>query len=350
MKVFLEKEIAGIARRTDEFTNIFEGKTVLITGAAGFVGGYILGLFQYLNREKFSRPVKVIAIDNFLTGVQDNPFYDTGDENLTFIEHDAREPYAIDGPVDFIIHAAGVASPVYYARYPLETIAVTVDGLRHMLELARAKKPEGVLYFSSSEIYGDPHSEFIPTPEHYHGHVSSIGPRACYDESKRLGETIATVYYRQYDVPVKIVRPFNVYGPGMKRDDYRALPNFLNAALDGKQLEIHNRGTQTRTFCYAADAIDGFLRVLVLGRAGEAYNIGSDDNEISMFDLAKTVERVHGKPLDIALAKYPDGYPVSDPNRRRPDLTKAKSELKYFPMTPLEEGLVKMFTWYQLLR
>lgn len=350
MKKFLEKDITNLAVRLGKLANNFEGKTVLITGAAGFVGGYMLGLFQYLNKNVFTNPANVIAVDNYLTGTKNNPFYDQNDPHLTFLRHDATEPYELDTPVDYIIHAAGVASPVYYAKFPLETIGVAVDGLRNMLDLAKKNPVEGVLYFSSSEIYGDPHPEFIPTPEHYYGNVSSMGLRACYDESKRLGETIATVYEREHGVPVKIVRPFNVYGPGMKRDDYRALPNFLNAALDGKTLEVHNRGTQTRTFCYATDAIDGFLRVLLLGKPGEAYNIGSDDEEISMQELAERVVKVHGKPVDVSLADYPEGYPVGDPNRRRPDITKARTMLGYAPSTPLDEGLERMFEWYKLLR
>jgi UDP-glucuronate decarboxylase len=218
-----------------------------------------------------------------------------------------------------------------------------------MLDLARKTKPRAFLYFSSSEIYGNPHPEHIPTKETYHGHVSSTGLRACYDESKRMGETLCTVYHRTYGVPVAIVRPFNVYGPGMKANDYRVLPNFLTAALYGRTIEIHNNGMQTRTFCYATDAMDGFFRVLLLGKSGEAYNIGSDDDEITMHELAKRTENVFGKKLKIKEAKYPEGYPVGDPERRRPDLTKARTHLEYAPSVSLEEGLGKMFIWYRKL-
>jgi len=350
MKTFIDQELSDLAKKLEPIAHHLEGRTVLITGAGGFLGNYFVGVLQHLNRERFEKPVHIIALDNFITGVQESPFIDRNDPNLEFIRHDVMDVFETDQPVDYIMHAAGIASPVFYAKYPLETIDATVGGLKNMLEFARNKNTTRMVYFSSSEIYGDPHPESIPTPEHYCGNVSSTGLRACYDESKRLGETIATIYHRIHGVPVAIIRPFNVYGPGMKIDDQRVLPNFLNAALDGRQIDIHNRGDQTRTFSYATDAVNGFFRVLLLGKSGEAYNIGSDQEEISMIDLARRVEKTHGKPIDIKLSDYPEGYPVGDPNRRCPDLTKARTELGYNPEVDLDDGLVRMFRWYQLLR
>lgn len=350
MRTLITEELSELTKELGKVADQMEGKTFLINGAAGFLGNYFVGVLQHLNRTRFKKPARIIGLDNFIVGVKNSPFFDLKDPNLEFISHDVRLPYETSKDVDYIIHAAGIASPVYYAKYPLETIAATVDGLKNTLEFARIKKPKGILYFSSSEIYGDPPSEYIPTPEDYRGNVSSTGLRACYDEAKRLGETLATIYHRIYEVPVMIVRPFNVYGPGMKRDDQRVLPNFLNAALDGKTINIHARGEQTRTFSYATDAVNGFFRALILGRPGEAYNIGIDSGEISMHDLAKKVEKVHGKPLDIKLADYPEGYPVGDPNRRRPDIEKARKELGYAPKIALDEGLKRILRWYQLLR
>jgi UDP-glucuronate decarboxylase len=351
MEQFIEGELKDLAKKVGPLAGRLTGKTVLINGAGGFLGNYFVGFLQHLNKTKCKKkPIKIIALDNFITGVKNSPFFDLEDPNLDFIGHDVRVPFETNKNIDYIIHAAGIASPVFYAKYPMETIAATVDGIKNTLELARFKKPKGILYFSSSEIYGDPHPEAIPTPERYRGHVSSTGLRACYDESKRLGETIATIYHRMYEVPVMIIRPFNVYGPGMKIDDQRVLPNFLNAALDGRTIEIHNRGEQTRTFSYATDAVNGFFRALFLGRPGEAYNIGTDFEEISMYDLAKKVEKAHDTSLDIRLAEYPKGYPVGDPNRRAPDLTKARKELSYKPVVTLDDGLRRMFTWYKLLR
>jgi UDP-glucuronate decarboxylase len=350
MPEFIESQFAEMAQKLGKDAQRFEGKTLLINGAGGFLGNHIVGLIQYLNRTQFKKPMQIIALDNFLTGINNSLFVDYDDPNLHFIQHDVSTPFSSDRDVHFILHAASIASPVYYAKFPLETFASTVDGLRHTMEFARLKKPESVLYFSSSEIYGDPPAEHIPTKEDYNGNVSHTSLRACYDESKRAGETIATIYYRIYGVPAVTVRPFNAYGPGMKIDDKRVLPNFLNAAIEGKTIEIHNRGAQTRTFAYITDTINGYLRVLLKGRPGEAYNIGSDMGEISMYELAKKVEEVYGKPLDIQLAKYPEGYPVGDPTRRRPDITKARTELAYDPNVSLEDGIARMITWYQLLR
>ncbi|WP_437965663.1 NAD-dependent epimerase/dehydratase family protein [Sorangium sp. So ce260] len=350
MDRLIEDELQRLSGMLGDVAHRFEGKTVLITGAAGFIGSYIVGVLQQLNRRRFSRPARIVALDNLITGTKESGFFDLGDPNLVFETHDVTKPYVRDVRPDFILHGAGIASPVYYARYPLETITVAVDGIRNVLDLARRTRPEAVLYFSSSEIYGDPQPEFIPTPEDYPGRVSPTGLRACYDESKRLGETLAMVYHRQFGVPVTVVRPFNVYGPGMRRDDSRVLPSFLSAALDRRPLEIHRGGAQTRTFCYATDAVNGFLRVLLLGRPGEVYNIGSDAEEITMRDLAKKVEQAAGEPLDITLAGYPEGYPVGDPNRRCPDITKASRELGYAPTVSLEQGLPRMLAWYRLLR
>ena len=350
MRNFIETELAGLAEKLGPVADKLEGTTVLINGAGGFVGNYLVGILQHLNKTRFKKKVKIIALDNFITGLKHSPFFDLKDKHLTFLKHDVRKPFKTKGRIDYILHAAGIASPVYYAKYPLETIATSVDGLKHTLELARAKKVKGVAYFSSSEIYGDPHPEFIPTPEDYRGYVSSTGLRACYDESKRLGETLSTIYHRMYGVPVTIIRPFNVYGPGMKINDQRVLPNFLNAALDGKPLQIHEGGKHTRTFSYATDAADGFFRVLLLGRPGEAYNIGTDFDEISVHDLAKKVQVAHGTKVNIALIKYPEGYPIGDPTRRAPDLAKARKELRFNPAITLDDGLPRMFTWYKLLR
>lgn len=350
MKKIIEREIEETSKKLGEVAGKLEGKTVLITGAAGFLGSYFVALLQYLNRKKFKNPVHIVALDNYITGVRDNIFIDTADPNLELIRHDVMRPFAIEAPIDYIIYAAGIASPVYYAKYPLETIAATIDGLKNILELARTKNPEGIVYFSSSEIYGDPHPESIPTPEDYHGNLSPIGLRACYDESKRLGETIATIYHRLHGLPISIIRPFNVYGPGMKVDDQRVLPNFLSAVIDGRKIEIHGNGEQTRTFAYATDAVNGFFRVLLLGKRGEAYNIGSDADEISMSELAKRVEKIHGEPAKIHFAGYPEGYPVGDPNRRRPDLTKARTQLEYDPVVDLDDGLRRMYNWFQLAK
>jgi UDP-glucuronate decarboxylase len=234
---------------------------------------------------------------------------------------------------------------VYYMKYPLETIESAVQGTKNLLELGRKNKGlEGFLFFSSSEIYGDPDPKWVPTPETYHGYVSSVGPRACYDESKRLGETIATIYQQQYNTPVTIVRPFNVFGPGMKHNDRRVVPMFTFQALNGRALPVHGDGKQTRTFCYISDAIAGFLKTLLKGRPGEAYNIGNADNEISMTDLAEMYSVVV-PGATVQHISYPNTYPAGEPQRRCPDLTKAAMELGYASQVHLKEGLARFVAW-----
>jgi UDP-glucuronate decarboxylase len=200
------------------------------------------------------------------------------------------------------------------------------------------------LLFSSSEIYGDPEPEAVPTPETYYGYVSTLGPRACYDESKRLGETIAMVYQQQYGAPVIIVRPFNVFGPGMKHNDRRVIPMFTYEALNRRPLPVHADGRQTRAFCYISDAICGLIRTLLRGRPGEAYNIGNSTNEISMRDLANLYkELVPG--ASFRCVSYPDNYPSGEPQRRCPDLTKATQQLGYVFKIDLKTGLSRFIEW-----
>jgi UDP-glucuronate decarboxylase len=324
----------------------FAGKTVLIAGGAGFLGRHFLAVFRRLNREVLAKPCRVISADNYITGDQvvmhDNEHFDG---NIIDVWADVSQPLPVREDLHFILHAAGVASPVYYMKYPLETIESAVQGSKNLLELARKNsKLESFLFFSSSEIYGDPDPKAVPTPETYHGYVSSVGPRACYDESKRLGETIATIYHQQFNVPVKIVRPFNVFGPGMKHNDRRVIPMFTYEALNGRALPVHGTGTQTRTFCYVTDAITGFLKTLLRGKPGEPYNIGNSNNEISMADLAKMFDvAIPGTKANFV--SYPDVYPAGEPQRRCPDLTKAAQDLGYASKIDVKTGLTRFVDW-----
>lgn len=341
----IHADIATIVQRLGADTHKFSGKTILISGGAGFLGKYFLGVFSHLNEHVLATPCRVISVDNFITGSRD-PNFDFSDKtHILDVWGDVTYPLPVREDLDFIIHAAGLASPVYYMQYPLETIESAVTGIKNLLELARRNKLQGFLFFSSSEIYGDPDPRFVPTPETYHGNVSSVGPRACYDESKRLGETIATIYQQRHGIPTKIIRPFNVFGPGMKHNDRRVLPMFAYQALNGQPLPVHGDGHQTRTFCYITDAMTGFLKGLLLGHAGEAYNIGNDDNEISMRDLAAMVTKLAGDAANYQLIPYPATYPAGEPQRRCPDLSKSKAQLGYMPQVSLEAGLTRFLDW-----
>lgn len=339
----LATDIAEITDHLGDTADAFAGKTILLSGARGFLGRHLTETFACLNRERLEQPCQVIAIDNLITAGELGSEVQDAD-GVAFLKHDVIQPLRLNQPVHFILHAAGIASPFYYRAYPLETLDVAITGTRHMLELAREYKAR-MLFFSSSEIYGDPDQKWVPTPESYRGSVDCLGARACYDESKRLGETLCRIYHTQFGVATNMVRPFNVYGPGMQETDYRVLPNFASRIKGNKPLHLYGSGNQTRTFCYINDAIVGFLKVLVRGVPGEPYNIGNPKPEISMRQLAREIEKVLGRPLEIATVSYPDSYPGDEPNRRCPDITKAALQLDFHPRVPLAEGLKRFLNW-----
>lgn len=343
----IQEDIKRIVKDLGKDAKKIEGKTIVITGGSGFLGKYFLQTFWYLNKYVFTKKCKVISLDNHITGTKGTDSDLSGDKDFTFIQHDVRTKFSYNGTVDYIIHAAGIASPVYYMRYPLETLEVAAHGTQYMLDFAKEKKIKSFLFFSSSEIYGDPDPNFVPTPETYPGNVSCTGPRACYDESKRLGETLCTIYLRLYNLPVKIVRPFNVYGPGMRSDDYRVIPRFLTSALKKSPLPVHAGGNQTRTFCYISDAITAFIKILLLGQNGEPYNVGNSDNEVNMMNLAKMISDMFKGNVEAKSVDYPETYPRADPMRRCPDLTKIRTLFDYQPRMLLKDGLNRTLKWYE---
>jgi len=341
----IREDIQAIASSIAREAPLLDEKTILITGGAGFLGKYFLAVFHHLNRHVLSRPCRVISVDNYITGDRDPSFEFYGNEHILDVWADVCHPLPVRERVDYIIHAAGLASPVYYQQFPLETIDSAVVGTKNLLELARRNPVKGFLFFSSSEIYGDPDPSVIPIPETYCGNVSSIGPRACYDESKRLAETICTIYHQRYDIPTKIVRPFNVFGPGMKHNDRRVVPMFVFKMLNGESLPVHGDGHQTRTFCYISDAIAGFLKALLRGSPGGVYNIGNSENEMPMRDLAALVTSFANRKTGFACVPYPPTYPGGEPQRRCPDIAKARAELGYEPQVSVHEGLERTIAW-----
>lgn len=323
----------------------FGGKHVLLTGGRGFLGRYFTAVFQYLNEHFLTgAPVRVTVMDNLISAGPEGAAIPTI-EHVTFLQHNVIEPLPDIGKIDFILHAAGIASPAHYRKHPLETMEVAITGLKNALELARANPGCRMSFFSSSEIYGDPDPANVPTRESYRGNVACLGPRSCYDSSKRMGEGLVQIYQQQHGVAATIIRPFNVYGPGMQRGDYRVLPNFAAKIADGEPLQVYGRGNQTRTFCYVTDAIGGFLRVLLYGEPGEPYNIGNPTPEIGMVDLVSAVQKaVHGA-VEYRVVEYPDTYPADEPSRRCPDISKATQRLGYAPRVSLEDGLGRFFGW-----
>ena len=321
----------------------FAGKTILLTGGRGFLGRYFTETFAALNETVLDEPVRLVVLDNLITAGdagRDVPEF----ANVKFINHDVIQPFRFDGPLDYVIHAAGIASPFYYRAYPLETLEVAITGTRNMLELADAKGAR-FTYFSSSEIYGDPDPKHVPMAESYRGNVSCQGPRACYDESKRVGETLCYIFHTRNGTETNAIRPFNIFGPGMQETDYRVLPNFASHIKAGRPLNLYGSGNQTRTFCYITDAMVGFLKVVLNGVAGEAYNIGNPEPEISMLELVERIEGVLGKELARNIIEYPDSYPADEPMRRSPDITKARRQLGFGPRVTLEDGLGRFLKW-----
>lgn len=345
-----------ISRLTGELGPL-AGTRVLITGGAGFLGYYLTQALLHANTVLEQPPIAVVVYDNFMRGVPSWLKEKSGDPNLSVVRHDITDPMpATAGAFDYIIHGASIASPTFYRQYPIETMDANVGGLRHLLEYARDRRDEeravrGFLFFSSSEIYGNPEPEAIPTPETYPGRVSCTGPRACYDESKRYGETLCVNFAHTYELPITVARPFNNYGPGLKLEDRRVPPDFARNVLRNEDIVMLSDGAPTRTFCYVADAIVGYLKVLVRGRAGEAYNIGVDGPELSIADLAEkfvaTGRESYGYEGHVVRESSDDpNYLTDNPNRRCPDIGKARSELDYNPSISLEEGLRRSLHWY----
>jgi len=344
MKYVVDSDIEEIFFEMKSSLEKLSGKTIVITGAAGFLGRYFLSVFARAN-QSLEIPIKMIGIDNYITS---NEEYSESNyrnlPNLEWIYGDALIASQLPNKFDYILHAAGIASPQHYRANPLLTIDVTINVTRSLLERAKTDNSR-MVFFSSSEIYGDPAPEFVPTSEDYRGNVSVRGPRACYDESKRLGETLCWIYQTYYGTKVFVVRPFNVYGPGMMPTDYRVLPNFAASIKEGNALNVYGDGLQTRTFCYVTDAIIGFLKVLLDAPAPDVFNIGNPKPEISMLDLVQEIGVVLGKKIELTNQDYPESYPADEPNRRCPNITKAQSIINFQPKVSLNEGLSRFFDW-----
>lgn len=342
MAFLLESDIEEIWSHLDYIEQLRD-RHILLTGGRGFLGRYFTALVQKINEHVPHHPVRLTIMDNFISSGDAGRVLPEQSANIRLLDHDCIQPYPKLDTVDYVIHAAGIASPAHYKKHPLKTLEVATTGLRNSLDVAMTHSAR-ITFFSSSEIYGDPDPKFVPTDEEYRGNVSCLGPRACYDESKRLGETLVRIHAEQYGVQGTIIRPFNVYGPGMQKTDYRVLPNFGARIMAGEPVHIYGKGDQTRTFCYVTDAIDGFMRVLIRGAAGEPYNVGNPEPEISVLGLADEIGQVLGREVKYEITPYPDTYPADEPNRRCPKIDKV-STLGYRPRVTLREGLGRFFKW-----
>ncbi len=303
----------------------------LVTGGAGFLGSHLCDRLLQEGHE-------VICLDNLLTGRSGNIQHAMDHQRFTLIEHDITKPIEIEGPVDYILHFASPASPKDYDKHPIHTLKVGALGTYHVLGLAKAKGST-LLLASSSEVYGDP--EVNPQPETYWGHVNPVGPRSVYDEAKRYAEAICMAYHHVHRIEVRIARIFNTYGPRMRLQDGRALPNFMTQALRGEPLTVYGDGSQTRSFCYVSDMVEGIYRLLLSGE-DEPVNLGNPD-EVTILQIAREVIEVTESQSEIIFRPLPQ----DDPKVRRPNITKAKHQLGWEPRVSRLEGLKLTVPYFQ---
>jgi len=303
----------------------------VVTGGAGFLGSHLVDLL-------LARGHRVIAIDNFITGSVANIDHLAGNKNFRFIQQDVTEFVFLHGPVHYVWHFASPASPIDYLEYPIQTLKVGSLGTHKVLGLAKEKGARFLLA-STSEIYGDPLVH--PQTEDYWGNVNTIGPRGCYDESKRFAEALVMAYHRQHGIATRIVRIFNTYGPRMRLHDGRVVPAFVSQALSNKPLTVFGKGSQTRSFCYCSDLIEGIYR-LMMSSHSEPVNIGNP-HELTMLQFAEEILRATRSRSRISFKPLPQ----DDPKQRRPDISRARKWLKWEPRVPLSDGLRDTIAYFK---
>ncbi|MEZ4698730.1 MAG: UDP-glucuronic acid decarboxylase family protein [Rhodothermales bacterium] len=306
-------------------------KRTLVTGGAGFLGSHLCDRFIQEGHE-------VLCVDNFITGRPDNIAHLIGNPQFTFIELDVTNYIYVEGPLDYILHFASPASPVDYLKYPIQTLKVGALGTHKALGLAKAKGARFLLA-TTSEVYGDPLVH--PQSEEYWGNVNPIGLRGVYDEAKRFAEAMTMAYHRYHGVDTRLVRIFNTYGPRMRLDDGRALPTFMKQALNGEPITVYGDGSQTRSFCYVDDLIEGIYRLLMSDETGPV-NIGNPD-EITILDFAQEVISLTGSQSEIIFKNLPD----DDPKVRQPDISKARRILNWSPQVERREGLRRTLAYFR---
>ena len=336
-KFYLNSDIKEIYNNLKNHKRYFEGKKFLISGANGFLGKYFIKSLLEINKS-LKKKIKILAID-----IKFDSCDIYKDYNVKKLKKDINKINQISFKSDFTLHAAGIPSPKHYYNKPIDAIFTSITGTKKLLEYSKKNKSK-FIFFSSSEIYGNPDKKNIPTKETYNGNVSSIEDRSCYDEGKRVGETLCYFYKIKQKVNVSIFRPFNVFGPGMPKNDYRVFPRFFNSIKSKKPITIFKNGKQTRTFCYVSDAITAMLLVIIKGKKF-VYNIGNDQPEINMTLLHKHIEKSIKKKIIYTNINYPKNYPQVEPLRRCPDISKIKKELNFKTRVTLSESIKRFYSW-----
>ena len=333
-----ENDIIEIVNGIKKEYSILKSKKVLLVGANGFLGKYFVKVFEKIIEEKKTNFL-LDCYDNHISSKKSEFSFLSKNKRIKFFNGDINK-IKLKKKYDIIIYLAGIASPFIYKKYPLQTLSVSYLGVQNLLEKSKKDKSK-FIFFSSSEIYGNPDPEHLPTKETFYGNVNSFGPRSCYDEGKRVGETLCYIYKNYFKCDIKIIRPFNVFGPLMNKKDYRVIPNIINKILNKKKILIHGDGKQTRTFCYITDAMIGFLKIILIGKSGSIYNIGNPYNEISMIKLVKIFDQLLNKENKYKLINYPKHYPADEPRRRCPDISQSKKHVNYFPKVSVKEGIIR---------
>jgi UDP-glucuronate decarboxylase len=336
-KYYLNSDIEEICNNIKSYSKIISGKVFLISGANGFLGKYFIKTLVRMNLS-LKKKIKIIAID-----IKFDKCEIYKDKNVKKIKIDINKINNLKYKSDYVLHAAGIPSPKHYFNKPIEAIFTSITGTKKLLDYSKKNKSK-FIFFSSSEIYGNPDKKNIPTKETYNGNVSSIEDRSCYDEGKRVGETLCYFYKIKHNVDVSVFRPFNVFGPGMPRNDYRVFPRFFSSIKNNKPITIFKKGKQTRTFCYVTDAITAMLMVIIKGKKF-VYNIGNDKPEINMTKLYELIKKNVPKKIKFINIDYPKNYPQVEPQRRCPNISKIKNELGFKNKVSIHSSIKRFYNW-----
>ena len=329
----LKRDNEHIFQNLKEDLSKIRGSTVLITGSKGFLGKTVLSFLNYLNEEKLDGidKISIVALD-----------YDDFDICSPL------DSFVAEKKIDYIINFAGIASPKKYLQKPVETLDVSYLGTKNIFELARKRNTKSILMFSSSEVYGTPDPANIPTNEKYIGSVTTFGNRSCYDMGKNVLETLSYVYHTKHNTPVNVIRPFNLYGPLMNIDDGRIIANICKSMIGETQFSIYGNGKQTRTYCYVADAVVFMLRILLLEKFVEIYNIGSEEEELSAIEVTRQAyDIITPQNSSYTITPHPLDYPDNEPQRRKPDILKVKIATGYSPKYKFEDGLTSCYNAFK---
>ena len=349
MDPIIGEDIQKIIDSVGSHFNLLQGKKILVTGADGFLPSYLVDTFAVLNRTSLSHnPVSVFLLNRRAPENSIRLKHHIGNPHIKFLQGDVAAANALPSGINFIIHGASRSSPKDYLANPLDTIDANTVGTRVLLEYALKNPLEGFLFLSTVEVYGEPDEKHIPIAETYRGNVDVLGERAVYQESKRFGETLCRVFFASFGVPAKIARIFHTYGPRLNLSDGRVIPEFMRRCLASEDLEIIRGGSSIRTFAYVSDTIAGIWKILLQGKSGEAYNVGSDE-EITVENLAKLYMKMFNNTIRIKMPQdFPPAHLAASPSKSAPDLRKIRSELGYEPRVSIADGLARLKQWYEL--